>query len=468
MKRAKVKLKCPNPLFKQWLEEWRDEAIDRNSDLKHVYEKALKSLKKYPLPLSSGKECFVLEYFGPKICSQLDFKLAEYQKKESVLVGTCEIGILENNSSPGTKKEKKEYNFDKEAEKKKIDYVPTTRSSSYAILIALYINHINNKTAEMTKSELLSKAQDFTDTSMFKPQPGSYYTGWNSMSQLVKKQLVEKRGNPPKFCLTIEGLLLAKQLHILHTNSLNEVKNTTVKQSESLKSSTSKVITRKLVLPPKIDCPTPKEMPEVLSLTHPIATNEAEKYRQEPSKYQKDSLIFLPKTFKVILLVDTQETCKGDEIVKELKSLGILVEIRKLSVGDFTWICRNSSNQELVLPYIIERKRLDDLAKSIKDGRFHEQKFRLKQCGIPNCIYLVENYKEHLSLPLQTLLQAATNTQIIDNFTVKFTAGYKESIIYLSHLSSLFNNIFSPPTSIGWCCQMTFPLYTIFLLLATA
>lgn len=54
-------------------------------------------------------------------------------------------------------------------------------------------------------------------------------------------------------------------------------------------------------------------------------------------------------------------------------------EVRRLSVGDFLWICRDESNKdnELVLPYIVERKRMDDLASSIKDGRFHEQKVSL-------------------------------------------------------------------------------------------
>ena len=47
---------------------------------------------------------------------------------------------------------------------------------------------------------------------------------------------------------------------------------------------------------------------------------------------------------------------------------------------------------EIVLPFIIERKRMDDLASSIKDGRFREQKFRLKQTGFKNLIYLVERY----------------------------------------------------------------------------
>jgi crossover junction endonuclease MUS81 len=47
------------------------------------------------------------------------------------------------------------------------------------------------------------------------------------------------------------------------------------------------------------------------------------------------------------------------------------LETRKLSIGDFVWIARDRiSGRELVLPFVVERKRLDDLRSSIMDGRF--------------------------------------------------------------------------------------------------
>lgn len=63
-----------------------------------------------------------------------------------------------------------------------------------------------------------------------------------------------------------------------------------------------------------------------------------------------------------------------DKVISELSSLNVTFEMRRLSVGDFAWICRDRSGKELMLPYILERKRLDDLSGSIQDGRFHEQK----------------------------------------------------------------------------------------------
>lgn len=66
-----------------------------------------------------------------------------------------------------------------------------------------------------------------------------------------------------------------------------------------------------------------------------------------------------------------------DKVTSELSSLNVTFEMRRLSVGDFAWICRDKSGRELMLPYILERKRLDDLSGSITDGRFHEQKVNM-------------------------------------------------------------------------------------------
>ena len=45
---------------------------------------------------------------------------------------------------------------------------------------------------------------------------------------------------------------------------------------------------------------------------------------------------------------------------------------------------------EFVLDLIVERKTSNDLASSIRDGRYDEQKFRLRNSGINNVIYLIE------------------------------------------------------------------------------
>lgn len=64
---------------------------------------------------------------------------------------------------------------------------------------------------------------------------------------------------------------------------------------------------------------------------------------------------------------------------------GVPFDVRKLNVGDFLWVAREKATptpgqlslpqtREVVLEYVVERKRMDDLAGSITDGRFREQK----------------------------------------------------------------------------------------------
>ena len=45
---------------------------------------------------------------------------------------------------------------------------------------------------------------------------------------------------------------------------------------------------------------------------------------------------------------------------------------------------------KLLLDYIIERKLVSDLLSSITDGRYEEQKTRLKLSGMQRVIYLIE------------------------------------------------------------------------------
>ena len=83
-----------------------------------------------------------------------------------------------------------------------------------------------------------------------------------------------------------------------------------------------------------------------------------------------------------------------------------------LNIGDFAWAAveRSSSSgsgkkaRMLVLPYVVERKRIDDLFGSItqKEGRYYEQKQRMVECGIRHKWYLVENfYKAKIRWTLQ-------------------------------------------------------------------
>lgn len=50
----------------------------------------------------------------------------------------------------------------------------------------------------------------------------------------------------------------------------------------------------------------------------------------------------------------------------------------------------SSTNREIMLTTIVERKNTRDLAQCIIDGRFNEQQYRLLQCGCRHPVYLIE------------------------------------------------------------------------------
>lgn len=189
--------------------------------------------------------------------------------------------------------------------------------------------------------------------------------------------------------------------------------------------------------------------------------------------------IFPPATYEIILCVDSRERiqtnfCQENRaaFASALQKQDIKLEVRTLPLGDFVWIAReklqNNNNQEdmvrfssiisdsscsnssstqkndirkeLVLDYIIERKRIDDLASSIKDRRWIEQKNRLKNCGLRRPTYLIEycgkqsRRQEFGGLKPETLEQAMANCQI-DGFDVKRTDNFEETIRYLTFMT---------------------------------
>ena len=173
--------------------------------------------------------------------------------------------------------------------------------------------------------------------------------------------------------------------------------------------------------------------------------------------------------FDVLLCVDNTETAGGgaggrktlkEETVRHLRDCNVPYDRRNLNLGDFLWVARERCGQvegqyqqrsprELVLPFIIERKRLDDLWQSVKDGRYEEQKYRMKNCGLSHLYYLVEEYnvKEQFwaragpggrgLVNRDTIEQAVANTATQEGFTVKRTEDQRETIEYLTLITRL-------------------------------
>ncbi|KAJ7089222.1 ERCC4 domain-containing protein [Mycena belliarum] len=150
--------------------------------------------------------------------------------------------------------------------------------------------------------------------------------------------------------------------------------------------------------------------------------------------------VFRGGEYTVHLILDTgerKEKSDREGMADALRATRVPVERRKLNLGDVAWVAKDGNGQECMLDVVLERKRLDDLVTSIKDGRFHDQKFRLHRSGISRVLYLVEAYdarrqREAYGLAINTAL---SSTQVVDGFMVKETKNMPDTIAYLSGLT---------------------------------
>lgn len=477
---------CPNPLFLKWLTELRDEAKEKGLKIQYTYQKAINSLNKYPLPLKNAREAKILQNFGDGICKILDEKLQRYYRENgadapihTLPKGAPPPGRSDNNIilAPSRKKnaagDQGKDGGGGGGRKKKREYVPQKRSGGYAVLLTLYReSQIPGSKGYMFKMELQAEAQHLCDKSFTVPDLGSKYTAWSSVSTLIQKNLLIKTHNPARYSLTDEGLALAKRLASVQQTKKDGPEG----DREEVRSELEETEEDEQVI--DLTGSDEDEEEKEDNRIHPTERgagvtqvsgdvddmrSSGKSQNSQTRSRNPNAECLLPGTYEIILCVDFIETTGGShhrkqELVKELQRNGINFDIRKLNIGDFLWVAREKVapvpgqlrapvGRELVLDYIVERKRMDDLCGSIIDGRFREQKFRLKRCGLRKPVYLVEecgSAASHLSLPETTLLQAIVNTQVVDGFFVKRVQDVRESVAYLTimtrYLSKLYQN----------------------------
>ncbi|KAJ1455859.1 restriction endonuclease type II-like protein [Pelagophyceae sp. CCMP2097] len=137
--------------------------------------------------------------------------------------------------------------------------------------------------------------------------------------------------------------------------------------------------------------------------------------------------------WRLVLLVDAREKCK-DVMEASLLQKGVACEVRHLAVGDMVWVARSGVEERVLRECVVERKTASDLAKSIADGRYVEQKRRLAQLGVRG-VYLVEgNFSEQDVMPKATLEQALVSTRTVDGLHVLRTRDVHGTISALAAL----------------------------------
>ncbi|KAJ9239213.1 hypothetical protein DTO169E5_4503 [Paecilomyces variotii] len=455
---------CANPLLLGWIKEWLEQARERNSKGFTVYKKAYDSMKACPLVFSHPSEAQQLNGLGPKLCERLTEKLKAY----------CEDNGLPMPEPPhkANKRPSGENLPDSEPvkrPKKAKPYVPALRSGPYALLIGLATLN-ENSSQSMTKAQLIEAAQPYCDASFTAPSdPTKFYTAWNSMKILIQKDLVYEHGRPlRKYALTEEGWEVAKRIKKTLETRPNEpvASSATVRAEQHIRHTAIPSVA--LDEGPDIvrlgsESP-PPSLPTTYQATGPQSGQNP--LTRAPGDPRVRTIVLPPGSFTVQLVLDTREvrtSTDRDYISTELRKKGIVPQVRALELGDAIWVAKchdphylsrfGEEGDEIMLDWIVERKRLDDLIGSIKDGRFHEQKFRLRRSGMKNVVYLIEEFaithdSSHPSAAkYQELVSSAiASTQVVNGYFVKKTRNLDDSIRYLARMTALLRRMYEPPS----------------------
>jgi len=133
-------------------------------------------------------------------------------------------------------------------------------------------------------------------------------------------------------------------------------------------------------------------------------------------------------SMSINLIVD----CKENKTFTDLLQTYVKFDIVSLHIGDIAF----SHNGENIL--YIERKTINDLAASLNDGRYHEQKARLKGNRV---IYLIEekysslNKTYHKTFDIEKYKGCIINTMVRDNIHVHQTENMAESCQFIADIA---------------------------------
>ena len=118
------------------------------------------------------------------------------------------------------------------------------------------------------------------------------------------------------------------------------------------------------------------------------------------------------------IIIDNRE----NSLIKLLEENKEVFIKKNLEIGDIQFI----ENDKLI--YIVERKTINDLGASIKDGRYKEQKMRLLSNHSNNIYYIIEgNIDDCNTLNRKALLGSIINMSFRDNIKVISSNNIKDT-----------------------------------------
>ncbi|CAR27983.1 ZYRO0D11066p [Zygosaccharomyces rouxii] len=427
-------------LYAEWLQEFISALNPKQEQLTLTYEKARRNLLDVDDTIYYPRDLKKVKGIGDTIMRRLEKRLKEYCDELGVEMPQPAASAAARGTKRGTTTLRSNITdvIGGEPPPKKLrKYIPKKRSGGYGILLALLeANAVIPK--GISKDDTIGLAQKYCDHSLSPNFATKEFKGaWASITALKKHEFVFEEGRPKRYSLTEEGVNMAKILKSTDDikfpreleNSQNVAadgeKDAAVDEYE-FTANYSELLGVEAPFDEELSFDRDKSLLDItfqdLESTPRIrktAKSTAGTGHSSPISSQYRSLsapageTFTPETkalrrrfggtsyelwtkgsYEIFPIIDHREVksqSDRDFFLKAFIRRGMKSEVRQLALGDIIWIAKNKkSGTEAVLNTIIERKRLDDLALSIRDNRFMEQKSRLDKTGCKNKYYLIE------------------------------------------------------------------------------
>ncbi|KAK6517109.1 Crossover junction endonuclease mus81 [Arthrobotrys conoides] len=378
-------------------------------------------------------------------------------------------------------------------------YIPRARTGGYAILMALSELEYGES---IGKDELCRRAQPYSDASFsLAGNAGETYkyTAWASMKTIKDHNYVSQRGRPALFCLTDHGWDAADamreveeqigapqaavsavataggrrgkaKVRVLSDHTMDTSVASAIAAGNAFASMGQRLGGDPISLEDEEDdvleslSPVSKVQRDSQSIvqTLPRRSRMRSASAQPISSAPPDvTTPFTPRylkagNFTIHLVLDNREVASKTDreyIQRSFENADCPPVTRGMELGDVMWVAKGKlfenghetdQEVELSLDYVCERKRLDDLVSSIKDGRFHEQKFRLKRF-VGNVTYIIElpNGKIAASTPqmADAITTAVYSTQVVNGFFVKLSPKLDDTVRYLARFTRLLKQL---------------------------
>ncbi|GAB1310878.1 Crossover junction endonuclease mus81 [Madurella fahalii] len=461
---------CANPLLLEWVKEWWDKARQQNSKGVTTYKHAYDSLKACPISFQHPSELQQLKGFGPKLCERLTEKLRNHCEENGL-----PMPAYPRNRKRASKSNTQQHDHEdgvparpaKKARNAK-PYVPAYRSGAYALILAL--SNLDGNRVGLPKAELIEAAQPHCDSSFTAPSdPTKFNTAWASMKTLEQKELVYQRGRPLKrYALTDEGWEVARRIRETLLAKTGDAGSSATPTAGPAGHNRTAALPGNISLPGAAstivlddeDDGVGPHQPRKSAFEDVVADGNAVSDASELPSFVPIKLT--PGSFTVELVLDNREVrakTDRDYMQQELAKRGVAPTVRALELGDALWVARckqpgwltgqGAEDDEVVLDWIVERKRLDDLCGSIRDGRFHEQKFRLRRSGVKNVIYLVEEISmdaTYFQKYEESVQSAIASMQVVNGYFVKRTQKMDDTISYLTSMTNMLKKVYESKT----------------------